>query len=268
MSSQNFPSIITSMRSGFSLVELSIVLVILGLLTGGILAGQSLIRAAELRAVNTEFQRYQTAFNAFHDKYLGVPGDLNTATKFFGRMTTDSACLFNAGTTVDAGRGVCDGNGNGQIDTTFGGTGNISEWFSLWRHLTSAGLIEGSYTGRYTSSSATCDAPNAATQNCPSSKLGNAQWQAITWYSYWTPTGPLQDYLIIGRNLSHGAGSGGGVMKAEEAWNIDTKMDDGIGSTGSVRSRESGGTCANYTTGAYLLDVSSQFCNLEFKAKL
>lgn len=46
------------MRHGFSLVELSIVLVILGLLVGGVLTGQSLIRAAELRSVSTEFQKY------------------------------------------------------------------------------------------------------------------------------------------------------------------------------------------------------------------
>lgn len=58
----------------FSLVELSIVLVILGLLTGGILAGQSLIRAAELRAVSTEYSRYITATQSFRDKYFAVPG--------------------------------------------------------------------------------------------------------------------------------------------------------------------------------------------------
>lgn len=59
-----------SRKRGFSLVELSIVLVILGLLTGGILAGQSLIRAAELRAVSTEYSRYATAVQSFRDKYF------------------------------------------------------------------------------------------------------------------------------------------------------------------------------------------------------
>ncbi len=53
---------------GFSLVELAIVLVILGLLAGGVLSGQSLIRAAELRSVIAEYQRYYTAVKIFNDE--------------------------------------------------------------------------------------------------------------------------------------------------------------------------------------------------------
>lgn len=67
------------MTRGFSLVELSIVLVILGLLTGGILAGQSLIRAAELRSVTTEYGRWVTAMHSFRDKYMAIPGDMRDA---------------------------------------------------------------------------------------------------------------------------------------------------------------------------------------------
>jgi len=66
--------------AGFSLLELSIVLVIIGLIAGGIVAGSSMIRAAELRAVLTELTQYQTATNTFRDKYLGLPGDLRNAT--------------------------------------------------------------------------------------------------------------------------------------------------------------------------------------------
>ena len=71
------------MRKGFSLVELSIVLVILGLLVGGVLSGQSLIRAAELRAATQEYQRYYTATQTFRDKYFAIPGDFNNAQAFW-----------------------------------------------------------------------------------------------------------------------------------------------------------------------------------------
>ena len=72
----------TSHISAFSLVELSIVLVILGLLVGGVLSGQSLIRAAELRSVTTEYSRYTTAISSFRDKYFALPGDMSNATSF------------------------------------------------------------------------------------------------------------------------------------------------------------------------------------------
>ena len=97
------------MRHGFSLVELSIVLVILGLLTGGILAGQSLVRASELRAVSSEYQRYATAMHAFRDKYFAIPGDMTNATKFWG----DDATACADGAVADGTPGTCNGNGNG-----------------------------------------------------------------------------------------------------------------------------------------------------------
>src|SRR5438552_4058186 len=88
------PSLIP--RQAFSLVELSIVLVILGLLVGGILSGQSLIRAAELRSVTTEFSRYLAAVQSFKDKYFALPGDMANATAFWGiagGTGSDATCL-------------------------------------------------------------------------------------------------------------------------------------------------------------------------------
>src|SRR5690349_20889612 len=101
---------------GFSLVELSIVLVILGLLTGGILAGQSLIRAAELRSVVTEYQRFITASHTFRDKFGGIPGDFRSATRFWGLQSAafPSDCISNSSASV-VSTGVCDGNGNGRV---------------------------------------------------------------------------------------------------------------------------------------------------------
>jgi len=71
------------MKNGFSLVELSIVLVIVGLLVGGVLTGKSLIRAADLRSVSTDYEGYRTATSAFRDKYFGLPGDITNASSFW-----------------------------------------------------------------------------------------------------------------------------------------------------------------------------------------
>jgi prepilin-type N-terminal cleavage/methylation domain-containing protein len=72
-----------SRHSAFTLVELSIVLVIIGLIIGGVLAGRDLIRAAELRSLVSEVERYNSAVNAFKLKYNCLPGDCATATNFW-----------------------------------------------------------------------------------------------------------------------------------------------------------------------------------------
>lgn len=124
-------------HDGFSLVELSIVLVILGLLTGGILAGQSLIRASELRSVSVDLVRTQTAVMSFRDKYMAIPGDMSTATRFWGAAhATPATCR----TTSSSSTATCDGDGNGNITTMDGAppTANISTRGNNWPMLGSS----------------------------------------------------------------------------------------------------------------------------------
>lgn len=162
------------MRTGFSLVELSIVLVILGLLVGGILAGQSLIRAAELRSVSTEYARITTSLHAFRDRYFAIPGDFREATRFWQRMTT-TGCTSNSSAALNAS-GACDGDGNGMLNN---GTAVSapSEPYQLWRHLALAGLIEGSFTG---TSGPSGNHHGVIGTNVPASKIGGAGW---SWYN-------------------------------------------------------------------------------------
>lgn len=122
---------------GFSLVELSVVLVILGLLVGGILAGQSLIHAAELRSINANAQKFITATHAFRDKYMALPGDMPNATAFWGAINATPATC--AATNLYTGNATCDGDGNGLIENF-----EASKFF--WSQLTLAGLLEGKYT--------------------------------------------------------------------------------------------------------------------------
>src|ERR1700743_3469732 len=69
---------------GFPLIELSIVLVIIGLIVGGILVGQDMIKAAEVRAQISQIEKYNQAVNTFKAKFQAIPGDMgvSTATQF------------------------------------------------------------------------------------------------------------------------------------------------------------------------------------------
>ncbi|MGB1539945.1 MAG: prepilin-type N-terminal cleavage/methylation domain-containing protein, partial [Rickettsiales bacterium] len=75
------------LHTGFSLVELSIVLAIIGLLAGGILGGRNLIRSAELRSIITERKQYWDAVSIFHDRYMELPGDMSDAEDHWGAAT-------------------------------------------------------------------------------------------------------------------------------------------------------------------------------------
>lgn len=89
--------------NGFTLIELSIVLVIIGLIVGSVLVGQDLIRASEIRATITQIERYQTVTNTFRGKFNALPGDMNAAV----------AATFGF---TSRGQYAGEGDGNGTIE--------------------------------------------------------------------------------------------------------------------------------------------------------
>jgi prepilin-type N-terminal cleavage/methylation domain-containing protein len=107
-------------REGFTLVELSIVIIIIGFLIAGISAGTSLIKQASLNKIITDAQNYSTAIYTFKLKYYGYPGDFADANAYWSATTS--------------------GNGNGLI-----------EWFdeshTAWQQLALSGMIGGTYDG-------------------------------------------------------------------------------------------------------------------------
>jgi len=255
----------------FSLVELSIVLVILGLLTGGILAGQSLIRAAELRSVITEYNRYRTAVFSFRDKYFALPGDMSNATSFWnlaGGSGNNTACETAAG--VVGGSGTCNGNANGLVDQS---GASIHEWATAMQHLSYAGLIEGRY---YPAD------PWVLETTIPTSKAGsNAGWVLCsTDYGNYTATSWTNGSPTL-KLLLGGSGSGNALcdvtlsagLNSNETWTIDTKIDDGLATTGHLtvsNSYNAGSDCLtdNYTneklSSQYELNKNRASCRLYF----
>ena len=210
------------MRSGFSLVELSIVLVILGLLTGGILAGQSLIRAAELRAGTAQYQKYIAAVHTFRDKYFQIPGDMNNAIKFWGiaggATGEDNACYVAPSTDMR----TCNGNGDGRV---LGTNPEYNEYYRFWQQMANAGLIEGSFRGTRGQNLGGA-ASLVADENAPSSKYGSkfVWWSA---YNVGFAGNAMTFAMTAGNQFLLVSPSYEPAFTPSELWNIDIKLDDG-----------------------------------------
>ena len=277
------------MKNAFSLVELSIVLVILGLLTGGILGGQALIRAAELRSISSDVAKHTAAIHSFRDKYFALPGDMPNAVRFWGNQAggtadgVDATCQMLDRDNPATGSATCNGNGNGMIGAYANLTdaGNF-ETFRAWQHMANAGLVEGSYAGVTDSDiNAYLTGPGVRPGwNVPRSKLSNAGYALAHWGSHNAAsiyvTGGILFVSDYGHVLNFGLPGGyhsmgnAGVILPTEAWNIDTKMDDGRPGTGSVMtpSATTAPGCVSSNDGAiavYELAGSITGCALVFK---
>ena len=252
-----------SHRHGFTLIELALVIVIIGLIIGGILVGQSMIRAAQIRSVATQFQKFATATQNFKDKYQALPGDMVDATTIWGTAAAGAACITTASTGSSA---TCNGNGDGLIILST----NSAEQFRFWQQLVNAGFLEGSYSGVSVAGySNSWDATNAPISKIPTGLWAIYSWGAVTGnISYFD--GTYNNTLEIGGYFAT-SDPLAVLIKPDEAYNIDTKLDDGMPGTGKVRVRSRGGlsncTTTSTTTAyaaTYLLTGTTVACGLLF----
>jgi prepilin-type N-terminal cleavage/methylation domain-containing protein len=105
--------------AAFTLIEFSVVLVIIGLIVGGILVGRDLIATAEVKQIITDVEKFKTATYTFRDKYSCLPGDCANATTFFGISSTgcQTAATHSGHVTATGGTGTCNGEGHNIIGT-------------------------------------------------------------------------------------------------------------------------------------------------------
>ena len=232
-------------QHGFTLVEIAIVLVIVGLLLGGILKGQDLINGARVRNLADMNAGIQAAYYGFIDRYRQVPGDMRAA----------AAASTIGDATITAG-----GNGNGRIDAA-----NWREASALWVHLTRAGLLQGSYDGGATSATryrAVAVAPRNAFNGYM--LLGQTR-------DYSTTTGAPNSTQAVRLGLVFGDN-----IPVDIARELDLKIDDQRPLTGALRftgtttishrgvSEATTPCMTSATTNEYDIAGDAQNCNLVY----
>ncbi len=223
------------MRSGFTLVELSIVLVIIGLLIGGILVGQSLIANAGLASTISQIQQFDAGVAVFKDKYRNLPGDAPA----FG------------------------GDGDGLIE--WSGAANRNDIFAyeianFWHHFNPQTYTGSSGTGIKASTS-------GSEKNVPEAKIGKSESFYIAssvglgtsssigvsnaanprnFYVLLDPAQaktPIPTWYYFVQTTSTNSST-----KPIELLSLDSKMDDGFANSGDILSGAMGNSGGMYAT--------------------
>jgi prepilin-type N-terminal cleavage/methylation domain-containing protein len=248
-------------EGGFTLVELAIVMIIIGLLIGGILKGQELINNARVSSSVSQLKGLEAAVNTFRDKYSGMPGDMTSALATARIPNCTALPCFFASSTLNA-------NGHIDAETVDPGAaqGNLSETTAAFFQLTRADMLAGNID-------TTLTGWNEGLY--PDFNLGGKI--RIGYFTSGTLTGSLGTntsaalsghYFVAG--MAAGTAANAGTMGASSAAAIDRKLDDGLPNSGSVRAGSAAaGTTSCVATGtpAYYNEAAGvTACGLLFRA--
>lgn len=216
-------------KAGFTLIELSIVLVVIGLIIGAILVGQDLIEAAKMRKVLHEKDDFITRYYTFKLKYNAIPGDFDKAYSLWGSDCTN----LNY---------ECNGNRNGIIDNDGSNRENRGE---AWMHLDLAGLMDdyGKFSPYVPGNFAACEPKNAigVCMRPHSKAFTNGLWHLQT--GGWTEDfnrlaydKKMTNLILTGLREPNTGGKydRGHLLTPNQAYMLDQKVDDGKASTGNT----------------------------------
>ncbi len=219
-------------QAGFSLVELAVVLIIMGILIGGVLKGRELIESARLKRVVSQLTELRLAINGFVDQYDALPGDFSKASPLI------EGDLRN-------------GNGNGIVEG--GGLAPGSEALAFWSHLAAADFI-----GRPGPKHAENEGDFG--KGAPESSLGGGFTVENN------PHGLHGLWIILGRK--HNDHGDGALLTPLQAMNVDKKLDNGFPTSGKVRAFDGADRDAHACVteaGTYNLDNKEPACALFFQ---
>ncbi|HET7775535.1 MAG TPA: prepilin-type N-terminal cleavage/methylation domain-containing protein [Azospira sp.] len=187
-------------QKGFTLVEIAIVLVIIGLLLGGVLKGQELINSAKVKNFVNDFKTVPLFIYGYQDKYRALPGDDIQVGTHLGSAATAASVTLLAPTSTTQGNGRLEGNYNASTGT--------DETVAFWQQVRLANLASGN--ADFTTPA------NVMPTNTDGGKLGIQSTAPIA--------GMTGSYFVCSEGI-----------QGKFAKQIDITLDDGNTATGSVR---------------------------------
>lgn len=219
-------------RRGFTLIELSIVLVIVGLIVGGVFVGQDLVQAARIRSQISQITKVNSSVRTFQTKYNALPGDMLAGNAIQNGFITTS-CNGTQGSRN--GDGVLD-----SADAPYHQLQGFGEVALFWADLTSSNLIDGAFPPAGVPALA-CGAANAVPMSLtpgsnylgnyfPSAKIGRTNFiyvyenNNVNWFGVSALTSVDSARVNSGTSIA-----------VIEAYSIDTKLDDGLPLSGNVQ---------------------------------
>jgi prepilin-type N-terminal cleavage/methylation domain-containing protein len=229
----------SSKKSAFSLIELSIVLIIIGLLIAGITGGASLIKSSELRSIMGEARGYAVAVNSFFTQYDQYPGDAS--------VRVGNASLY-------------DGDRDNKMEYVNDASTPMAEGLDAWFDLKDIGAIDLALT--VFGSANPAGSAKVPVTDIPGSKIKGAGWA----FDYNTTS--LQNVVVLTgttdvwattKDLINATTSGtvannlsAEIISAPDAFSIDSKIDDGKANSGNVQAVNNNSADASACTNALL----------------
>lgn len=242
----------TKSKYGFTLVELSIVLIIIGLIVSGVIAGKALIDAAKIRAQAKQIETFKTAYYTFQLKYDELPGDMPNASSYWS--------------------GATDGDGDGIVT----GRALIAYYLSdeqviFFEHLSRAGLVKGEFDNVFTIDSGF---PSLKTDSSKGMVAGSQCCTGAFFASQRQLSQPFSEKIytavlyfnVVDPDAGAAFDDNIGTMTVLQSKIIDQKIDDGVANSGKfIAHRTSGSTegdCLDGVDGDYLISSPDNLaCN-------
>jgi prepilin-type N-terminal cleavage/methylation domain-containing protein len=248
-------------ESGFTLVELSIVIVIIGLIVAGVVGGQSLVKTSKMNAQIIDFNKFEVAYNAFKLEYNAVPGDMRNASSYWVGSTN--------------------GDGNGRITQHANWANDLNtENLKFFEHLSRAKLVPETYTNVFT-----------LNVGYPALKLNSRKGMIVAGYIEGPDPNTADGYQISGAESDSRSiaalhlevatpvvlgvpyyvseyNDANGVASPLTISAIDKKIDDGFARTGKFQGyrafASTTGDCLTGISGNYLLTETRDICFAKF----